>query len=158
MVMSFLRPIRLVVGLIALVAIGWAQTFGLHRGYACDCGGVEAFTQVDHCHGPHSTACHEEGNEDHAIPHQHDEEEEDGDTHPHAVVVDSLVAKQQNDDFSFSLAVPVRALDAQALWECAVHMPPQLQHQAPTPPPRAGPALAASAWPRLLAQTIALRI
>lgn len=152
--MSFPRSQRLILGLIALLAVGWAQTFGLHRGFACDCGGMEQITQVDHCHGPHSTACHEEENADHSIPHEH--EEDDGSTHQHAAVVDSLVAKQQTD-FAFSIAAPVKVLDAQALWESSVHVLTEDDRSTETPPPRAGPAQA-SAWPRLLAQTIALRI
>lgn len=150
--MSRLRPHRLILGLIALLAIGWAQTFGLHRGWICDCGGVEEITQVDHCHGPHSEACHEEGNEAHSIPHQH--HEDDGDTHEHVAVVDSLIAKQQND-FSFSIEAPVKVLSVLSLWENLVRVPSQVEQVAHTPPPRAGPE---REWPRRLAQTIALRI
>ncbi|MGV3664393.1 MAG: hypothetical protein ACO1TE_29745 [Prosthecobacter sp.] len=150
--MSRLRPHRLVLGLIALLAIGWAQTFGLHRGWICDCGGVEYVTQVDHCHGPHSEACHDEENADHSIPHDH--EGDDGDTHQHAAVVDSLVAKQQND-FAFSIAAPVKVLSVLDAWESLVQAPCEVEHLAETPPPRAGPA---REWPLILAQTIALRI
>lgn len=150
--MSRLRPQRLILGLIALLAIGWAQTFGLHRGWVCDCGGVEFITQVDHCHGPHSTACHDEENEDHSVPHHHGEE--DGDTHEHPAVVDSLVAKQQND-FSFSIATPVKVLGVMNAWETIVRVPSHDEQVAETPPPRAGPE---REWPRRLAQTIALRI
>lgn len=150
--MSRLRPIRLILGLTALLAVGWAQTFGLHRGWICDCGGVEEITQVDHCHGPHSTACHDERNEDHSVPHQH--HEDDGDTHEHAIVVDSLIAKQQND-FAFSIAAPVKVLSVLDTWESILQVPSKMEHLAETPPPRAGPE---REWPRWLAQTIALRI
>lgn len=150
--MSRLRPHRLILGLIALLAIGWAQTFGLHRGWVCDCGGVAEITQVDHCHGPHSEACHETGNEDHSIPHQH--HEDDGDTHEHAAVVDSLIAKQQND-FAFSIATPVTVLSVLHIWESILNVPSKMERLAETPPPKQSPV---HAWPRLLAQTIALRI
>lgn len=150
--MSRLRPYRLVLGLIAFLAIGWAQTFGLQRGWICECGGEETVIQVDHCHGPHSTACHDEDNGDHSIPHGHDED--DGDTHQHAVVVDSLIAKQQTD-FAFSIAAPVKVLSVLDVWEIILHVPSRVEHVAETPPPRAGPE---REWPRRLAQTIALRI
>lgn len=150
--MSRLRPYRLILGLIALLAIGWAQTFGLHRGWVCNCGGVEEITQVDHCHGPHSTACHGEENHDHSLPHHHDEN--DGDTHEHAAVVDSLIAKQQND-FAFSIAAPVKVLCVLDAWESILRAPSQVECLAETLPSRAGPV---HAWPRVIAQTIALRI
>jgi len=113
---------------------------------------VENIIQVDHCHGPHSTACHDEDNEDHSVPHGH--AEDDGDTHEHAVVVDSLVAKQQSD-FAFSIAAPVKVLCVLDAWESSLRVPSQVRHLAETPPSRAGPA---REWPRVIAQTIALRI
>lgn len=149
--MPFLRLQRLTLGLIAFLAVGWAQTFGLHRGWLCDCGGVEQITQVDHCHGPHSTACHEE--EDHSTPHQHDEGD-DGETHQHAVVVDSLVAKQQNDA-GLSLAAPVQWVEAVCLWESVLRAASVARPIMETPPQR---SWAGREWPRRLAQVIALRI
>lgn len=148
--MQFLRLQRLTLGLIALFAVCWAQTFGLHRGFMCDCGGQEQITVVDHCHGPHSTACHED--DDHAVPHQHDED--DGDTHQHAAVVDSLVAKQQNDTVP-QLAVPVSLLSTFDLWETSRQTLAGVRFTAEKPPQRSLPA---QEWPRRLAQTIALRI
>lgn len=152
--MSSLRSHRLLLGLIALVAVGWAQTFGLHRGWLCDCGGVAFITQVDHCHGPHSEACHEEDNADHATPHEHAGGDKGGDTHEHAAVVESLLAKQPSD-FAFTIATPMTLISELALWEDLVRDPAQESRRAETPPPRAGPA---REWPRRLAQSIALRI
>ena len=36
------------------------QVFGGITGYLCRCGGEEVLTRTDHCHGPHSEACHQE--------------------------------------------------------------------------------------------------
>lgn len=148
--MQLLRLQRLTLGLIALLAVGWAQTFGLHRGWLCDCGGVEQITQVDHCHGPHSSACHED--EDHSFPHQ--DEEDDGDTHQHAAVIDSLVAKQQNET-ALQILAPVHLLGTLDLWETSRQTLAGVRFVTEKPPQR---SLQAQAWPRRLAQTIALRI
>ena len=146
------RAIRFVIGLVAFLAIGWAQTIGLHRGYMCecDCCGESHLTQVDHCHGPHSTAGHED--EDHSTPHHHDED--DGDTHPHAAVVDSLLAMRQND--------AAASFDALLMLISTVNVfvydrLPALRVNAMTDePPRR--SRAGHEWPRRLVQTIALRI
>lgn len=148
--MTFLRLQRLTLGLIALLAVGWAQTFGLHRGWLCDCGGEEQITLVDHCHGPHSADCHED--EDHSVPHEHDED--DGDRHQHAAVIDSLVAKQQNDT-ALQIFAPVNLLGTLDLWETSRQTLAGVRFEAEKPPQR---NLQAQEWPRRLAQTIALRI
>ncbi len=140
------RHHRLTISLIALIAISWAQAFGLQRGYLCDCGGVENLTQVDHCHGPHSTACHDV--EDHDIPHQHDETDED--THQHAAVIDSLLAKQQST-VGFDIVAPSLAVIAEITWDIAPQRystPLVLVNRSHKPPD----------WPQRLSQTIALRI
>ncbi|MFN0077475.1 MAG: hypothetical protein ACKVY0_13475 [Prosthecobacter sp.] len=144
------RHQRLTLGLIALLAVGWAQTFGLHRGFMCDCGGVEHITQVDHCHGPHSNACHDV--EDHDIPHQHDETDED--THQHAVVTEALLAKQPNAA-GFDLAAPMPMVIAEIVWEISVR-------QTVTLPVANSPGFkrwcVMQEWPHRIVQTIALRI
>jgi len=153
-IVQHLRLQRLTFGLIALLAIGWAQTFGLHRGFMCDCGGVEHITQVDHYHGPHSTASHEHEHEDedHSLPHHHDED--DGDTHELAAVVDCLVAKQQNDAAPH-ISAPLNLLGTLDLWETSRLALSGLRFAAEEPPQRCSQA---HEWPRRLAQTIALRI
>lgn len=148
--MQLVRLQRLTLGLIALLAVGWAQTFGLHRGYLCDCGGQEQITAVDHCDGPHSTACHED--EDHSVPHE--DEEDAGDRHQHAAVVDSLVAKQQNDT-ALQISAPVNLLSTFDLWEASRQNLVGVRFVTEKPPQQ---SLQAQAWPRRLAQTIALRI
>lgn len=149
--MTRLRHHRLILGLLAFLAVGWAQTLGLHRGFVCDCGGVEHFTQVDHCHGPHSAACHED--DDH-LPAQSHDDETDGDTHTHAAVVDSLIAKQQQD---VTLDVPTRSVVVETLnLENSDRLPTVAVRGVMETPPRRGDLL--HEWPRRLAQVIALRV
>jgi hypothetical protein len=149
-VMKFLRPQRLAFGLIVLFAMGWAQAFGLHRGFMCDCGGVEQITLVDHCHGPHSSGCHE--HEDHSLPHDH--EGEDGETHDHAAVVDSLLAQLQQDTGTV-FSPPVKGLDAFDFL-ASVRLIATDVKCMPETPPRSWRQR--QEWPRRIAQTIALRI
>ncbi|MBE2284654.1 MAG: hypothetical protein IAE77_14445 [Prosthecobacter sp.] len=146
-----LRHHRLVLGLLALLAIGWAQTFGLHRGFMCDCGGVERLSQVDHCDGPHSAACHEE---EHEPAPAHDDEEDVGDRHEHAAVVDSLVAKHQQDatpDIS-----PQFDVIGTLVLEKSCRLALAGVRRAPETPPRR--SLPAHEWPRRIAQVISLRV
>jgi hypothetical protein len=144
--MTFTRLQRLILGLIALLAIGWAQTSGLHRGWLCDHCEGEHITQVDHCHGPHSTAEHD--HDDHDFPHDHDET--DGDTHRLPAVIDSLLAKQQNStvvDFAAATFFVV----AEIIWDITpshFSLPQSASNRSGKPPD----------WPQRLSQTIALRI
>ncbi len=145
--MTFTRFQRFTLGLIALLAIGWAQTFGLHRGWLCDHCEGERITQVDHCHGPHATAEHDH-HDDHQLPHDHDET--DGDTHPLPQVKDALLAKQQNS-IAVDFAAPAFTVIAEIIWDitpCHVSLPQEALSQSGKPP----------GWPHRLSQTIALRI
>ncbi len=45
--------------LVCVITLLAAQAFGGFAGYLCRCGGQESLTQVDHCHGPHSSECHD---------------------------------------------------------------------------------------------------
>ncbi|MEI6871809.1 MAG: hypothetical protein WCL08_05950, partial [Verrucomicrobiota bacterium] len=69
------------------------QAFGGITGYLCRCGGQEALTQIDHCHGPHSDACHNV--EDSAVDdsHSHDESS-DADRENHEPVRQTLEVVQ----------------------------------------------------------------
>lgn len=145
--MQFLRLQCLTFGLVALLAVGWAQTFGLHRGFMCDCGGVEQITQMDHCHGPHSAACHED--EDHSIPHQH--EEDDGDTHQHSALIESLLALKADSSQFASIAATVPAVCYVVALPSVIQAElPASRHLAVHPDGRR--------WPQVLAHTIALRV
>ena len=50
------------------------QAFSAIPGYLCRCGGEQSYTQVDHCHGPHSESCHDSQDQDTAQSHLHDDE------------------------------------------------------------------------------------
>jgi hypothetical protein len=81
--------------LTALLAVLWAQAFGMHIGYHCACdlepsGGH--FTFIDHCHGPQQTSPHDHHHDsDHSLQHDHHAPLPDG-SHEHEPVVDTLVA------------------------------------------------------------------
>lgn len=152
---------------LALLLVACAQIFGMDRGFLCDCGGIEKITRVDHCHGPHSAACHQDEDEaqdhDHALtPHHHDEsdpqsgEDTDTDTHEHQALIESLLASlSPGFEFSAPPAIIIGwvmpewqspVIDLAALTstpEVAAADPPQATHRP---------------WPRVLARTVALRI
>lgn len=144
--MQLTRFQRLSISLIALLAIGWAQAFGLHRGWLCDHCDGEHITQVDHCHGPHATAQHED--EDHKIPHHHEETDED--THSLPEVKSSLLAKQQNSIIA-GLAAPSLPVIAEIVWDSVPHV--LSIASAPVQAGRKPPD-----WLHRITQTISLRI
>ncbi|MES2506268.1 MAG: hypothetical protein V4599_06165 [Verrucomicrobiota bacterium] len=135
---------------LALLALGWAQVFGLMRGYICDCGGEVEITAFDHCHGPHGVACHH----DDEPAHHHDDETE-GDTHEHEPLKEPGHAKQLVSQSS-ALPLPVLAVLA------TLELPPLLllvNDPARRPgmhPPRDDSR--GRRWPEVLTRTIALRI
>ena len=147
--MSFLT--RHLLPLLAVLAVASAQVFGLGRGYLCDCGGVEKVTQADHCHGPHSSTCHEHEEE----PCLGGEDHQDGDTHSHPALIEGLLASLASD---VHVAAPVPVLVHLMLpgWQMlqATHMPVGLAHQVSDwsghDPGRT--------WPQVLAHTVVLRI
>ena len=149
---------------LALLLVACAQIFGMDRGFLCDCGGIEKVTRVDHCHGPHSAACHADENEeaehDHTLtPHHHDESDhpsQSGDSHEHQALIESLLASiSPGLEFSApptavihlvlpewqSPVIQLTALTSTA--EVAANHSPQSTHRP---------------WPHVLARTVALRI
>jgi len=140
--MPFSRPYRLTISLLALLAISWAQTFGIHRGWLCEHGDEQFITQTDHCHGDHSAAEHQ--NENHSTPHQHDND--DSDTQPLPEVKDSLLAKQQ-DVGTHDLVILVPSIIAEVSWIVQPARLALLKHD--TKPPN---------WPQRLTQSISLRV
>jgi len=147
----------------ALLAVLWAQAFGMHLGYHCDCdqapnGGH--FTLIDHCHGPQNAATGDHHHDwDHFdSSHSHDSSPSEEPLHEHEAVVDTLVAhplsltKVQPPPPSFFPASlpPVRFVSALLL----TPQPPRLI---------ASPSLwrrcpQVDDWPRQLSQSIALRL
>ena len=82
--------------LLTVLVMGLAQVCGLQRGFDCDCGGLERLTVLDHCHGPHTSECH-----DNELAHEHDEDEEDGeDRHDHAPNVEELLSAAASGSYS----------------------------------------------------------
>lgn len=135
----------------ALLALGWAQVFGIMRGYLCDCHGTALISSFDHCHGDHDKCCHE----DESTPHSHeDHDEDDGETHEHEPVKDTVQART-SASASLVTSAPVLALfilpDFVTGFDLA--QPAML---APTPPPRH--AEPHRRWPRVLTHSVALRI
>ncbi len=139
----------------AILAIGWAQAFGMHRGYFCDCAGSGHLTLFDHCHASAPGAHHHE-DDDHDLPHHH-ECPDDEDTHSHPAVVDSLVAHQAG--LHPIQIPPLMPVDAGWDWQ-SLPLIAQADTAARDAPDwrllRRSPL--AEDWPRLLSQTISLRL
>ncbi len=141
------RP-PLLLTIFALLALGWAQVFGMMRGYVCDCGGEVEITAMDHCHGPHGIACHD--HESDAPEHDHSEK----DSHEHPPLTESVQAQQQSAQASLVVApmlAVISTLEAItpfiSLNEAAISY---------TPPPRDDGG--GRRWPQVLTRTIALRV
>lgn len=134
----------------AILAVAWAQAFGIQRGWLCDCGDTLRLTLVDHCHGPHSSACHED--DAHDLPHHHEEEDEE--SHEHTAVVEDLLGKQHEVS---TIHAPVLVALAATEWEVKLFTP-YLDGQCRGKPPdkrrRDGPL----EWPQILTRTIVLRV
>ena len=131
----------------------WAQVFGLHRGFVCDCGGVAEVTQMDHCHGPHSEACHHHEEE---IPcHGEDDEHHDeAGTHEHAALIERLVAGNVID--MVTVPAPAASVIEMPVW-LAVEPFWIGESEFSTVMYRDDVSRRRS-WPEVLARTIALRI
>ncbi|MBB5031168.1 hypothetical protein [Prosthecobacter vanneervenii] len=138
---------------LAILLVACAQVFGMDRGFVCDCGGMEKITAADHCHGPHSAACHDHEAEEPC--HEESGGHHDGDTHEHPALIESLLASL-SPAFSFSAPAPIIMDLALEEW----HSPLFLTEAAAStavhsehPPPAAQ-----RPWPQLLARTLVLRI
>jgi hypothetical protein len=67
-------PITRLLTMLCVFTLLMVQAFAVIPGYLCRCGGQESYTQVDHCHGPHSESCHDSQDHDTAQAHLHDDE------------------------------------------------------------------------------------
>ncbi|MEQ1749184.1 MAG: hypothetical protein ABL974_07155 [Prosthecobacter sp.] len=147
-----LRRPPLFLTFLALLALGWAQVFGMMRGYVCDCGGEVEITAMDHCHGPHGAACHD--HEAVTPCHDQDDHSDEEDSHEHAPLTESVQAQQQSLQTSLMVA-PMLAVIATleaitpfiSLNEIAISY---------TPPPRDDGG--GRRWPQVLTRTIALQV
>jgi hypothetical protein len=144
----------------ALLSVLWAQAFGLHIGYHCDCDFAPTgghFTFVDHCHGPQPVGEDEHHHDsDHDLPHDHDGSLPDG-SHEHEAVVDSLVANTASFSkvhlpapFVFLLdALSIRIAHPVVLETAITDLFVLSQHRR---------CYAGDDWPHQLSSSIALRL
>jgi hypothetical protein len=144
------RPSPLLIAF-ALLALSWAQVFGIMRGYLCDCHGVAQITAYDHCHGDDDQCCHE----DEPASHSHeDHDEDDGGAHQHEPVKESVQARTIATT-SVATSAPVLALFILPEFVTGFDLA-QLAMLSPTPPPRL--AELHRRWPRVLTRSVAMRI
>lgn len=147
-----LKAHRQILTCLALLALGWAQVFGMMRGYVCDCGGEIEISAYDHCHGPHGVSCHHDSElvHDDAPIHHHD----DADTHTHDALKESVKAKQISP-LGSQAPLPVMAVIAEL-------EPLTMQMAFAEACPRHAPLLKEGdlrrQWASLLTHTIALRV
>lgn len=144
-----MKTARITISLIALCAMAWVHAFKPARGFECDCGDAPVFTIQEHCHGPHSAACHEH---DETTPcHEHDDLPADDDTHHHTVLIESLLALKADSSQFASIAATMPVILS------VIALPPVVptEHVAPR-------HLAAQPdgrrWPLILSRTIALLV
>lgn len=149
-----LKAHRQILTCLALLALGWAQVFGMMRGYVCDCGGEIEISAYDHCHGPHGVSCHHDGE----LAHDHDEaplhHHDDADTHEHEALKESVKAKQISL-LSSQAPLPVMAVIAE-LEPLTMLLAFAEASGSQTPPPKVGDLR--RRWTSLLTHTIALRV
>jgi hypothetical protein len=143
-------PVHACLTLLAFVAMLWAQVFGLHRGFVCDCGDAQEVTQTDHCHGPHSSDCHDHEEESPC----HQDHDDDADTNEHAALIERLVAGNGTE----MVAVPAPLVSAIEMPVWLAVEPVLLEVSAADASPLRDETVRQRSWPEVLARTIALRI
>lgn len=139
-------PVHVCLTLLAFVAMLWAQVFGLHRGFVCDCGGVAEVTAMDHCHGPHSEACHEHDEESPC----HQDHDDDANTHEHSALIERLVAGNVID--MVAVPAPLVSVVEMPVW---LAVEPVLFEEMVSS--KSDPPLRRS-WPQVLTRSVVLRI
>lgn len=143
------RPTRIIIGAIALLAMTWVNAIKPVSGFECEHDGAHSFTLQEHCHGPHSEACHEDDAEEPF--HTHDELPADDDTEHHTALIESLTALKA-DTFQFAAIVAV----APVIFE-AITLPPVVRSTESAPRHiTAHPD--GRRWPQILSHSIALLI
>ena len=131
----------------AMFALGWAQVFGMTRGYLCSCSGMVEITQSDHCHGDEVLGCH---HDDEPL-HSH-EEHEGEDSHEHALLKDS--PESQVLSFPQLAAISPMATDLEAfVFSRTTIQPMSLSYLMSGNVVEWG-----RRWPQVLTRTIALRV
>ena len=150
--------LRQILLFVTVVAIAWAQTVGIHRGYLCECGGTPQVTMADHCHGPHSDSCHEQEvcDHDHHSAPRHGPPSDDKQDHP--AVKESLIARHEQG-VTMCVHLP-SGNELECLWIAGDHISVrngEVGLQLADTWYRSD-GLIRDGWPQRLAHTIALRI
>lgn len=150
------RPNPWLIGF-ALLALGWAQVFGLMRGYLCDCSGVAQISSFDHCHGHEDGACHHDGEtQSHSCPdHHEDDEQVPCETHDHEPVKENVQAQMTAHASSLVLTAPpllfvLPDFEFRQLMVSTILVPNDATHLLRSGGPRT--------WPQMLTHAVALRI
>jgi hypothetical protein len=133
---------------LAMLALGWAQVFGLTRGYVCSCSGVAEITAYDHCHGHEGLGCHH----DESPLHDHDDDHDEESTHEHDLLKDSPEA-QLHSFPQLAVLTPVLVDTQDLLFSRSVVLtaPLSSHRQDSSDGSR-------RRWPQVLTRTIALRV
>lgn len=144
------RPARILIGVIALFAMAWVHVLKPVRGFECEHDGVVNFTQQEHCHGPHSAACHDEDSQEPF--HTHDDLPAGNDTEHHAALIESLLALKADPVQLACVTVTTPMMHE------AIMLPPVLQSRDSTPRRIAAAHPDGHPWPQILSHSIALLI
>ncbi len=141
---------------LALLALGWAQVFGMMRGYVCDCAGAPEISAFDHCHGEHGVACrhdavpshHDEG----APPHRHDGPSDC--SQDHVPLKETVQSKQISIEASL---VPLPIMAVVSILEPLTMLQASIDpvHRSFT---AADDGSVLRRWPSVITRTIALRV
>ncbi|GEP41488.1 hypothetical protein [Brevifollis gellanilyticus] len=149
------RPNPWLIGL-ALLALGWAQVFGIMRGYLCDCSGVAQISVFDHCHGDHGEACHHDDTPAHSCNDGHDHGDQvPCETHDHEPVKEDVKAQVAANAASTVLTTPPLLFVLPDFEFRQFVVITTLSTNEATAPLRSG---VPRSWPQMLTHAVALRI
>jgi hypothetical protein len=113
-----------VLTLLCVFALLASQAFGGMTGYLCRCGGQEVLTGSDHCHGPHSKACHSDFDDTRSHEHDHSSET---DTENHTPVAQALELLQTSGVDAPELIACLVAVFSQPDFRAALRMDASLK-------------------------------
>jgi len=143
------RPARILIGIIALIAMTWVHVFKPVRGFECEHDGRHVFTLQEHCHGHHSAACHDDDARE--PPHPQDDLPADDDAGHHQALVESLTAlKADSIQLAGITATTSVIFDAVTL--------PVISRGHESAPRHASLHVGGRRWPQILPRCIALQV
>jgi hypothetical protein len=143
------RPARILIGLIALFAMAWVHAIKPVRGFECEHDGAHIFTLQEHCHGPHSAACHDHDGEEPF--HTHDDLPAGDDTEHHEALIESLTALRADSIQIASIAPTVPVIFGTIVLPSVVHSDKFAPRRIVAHPD-------GRRWPQILSHSIALLI